>query len=42
MSSCSKTQHPPTKSMPVPQGKQQATGGKSPVKSGKTTAKGCC
>jgi hypothetical protein len=37
-----KGQKPPTKSMPAPQRVQQATGGKSPVKSGKTTAKGCC
>ncbi|MEY2654398.1 MAG: hypothetical protein RLZZ524_1426 [Pseudomonadota bacterium] len=42
MASAIKTQKPPTKSMPVPQGKQQATGGKSPVKSGKSMPKGCC
>ena len=38
----SKGQKPPTKSMPVPQRKQQAAGGKSPVQPGKTIAKGCC
>lgn len=42
MSSHNKGQKPPTKSMPVPQGKQQATGGKGPVKSGKSMPKGCC
>jgi hypothetical protein len=35
-------QKPPTKAMPVTKQVQQATGGKSPVKSGKTTPKSCC
>lgn len=42
MSSHNKGQKSPTKSVPAPQRVQLATGGKGPVKSGKTTAKGCC
>lgn len=42
MSSHNKGQRPPTKSKPVPERVQMATGGKSPVKPGKTTPKSCC